>query len=130
MIEPGRWRIIVTMDAPTSDEYNALCVEIRTLLEPPDPQSGQSLALLEDTLTVGYARALALEAEQLRLERQIGALGADVGRGEPAGEDIASLAARLSHTSGRLTGLRALLTSLRERADAVRTRELARPAAG
>jgi hypothetical protein len=130
MIGPDASRIIVTMDAPTSDEYNALCAEIQTLLEPPGAETEQSLERLEDTLTVGYARALALEAEQLRLERQIGALGADVGRGEPAGADIASLAARLSHTSGRLTGLRALLTSLRERANAVRMREVARSGAG
>ena len=42
---------------------------------PQRPQTGASaptLARLEDTLTEGYARALALEAERWRLERRIG----------------------------------------------------------
>jgi hypothetical protein len=122
--------IIVGMEPTPPDEYSVLCDEIRTLLEQPASAPDLSLARLEDTLTEGYARALALEAERLRIEREIGALGADVNRGERPGDEIATLAARLSHASGRLEGLRALLASLRQRLDAVRTRQLARSATG
>jgi len=125
MIGTGAWRIIVGMDAAPTDEYAVLCEEIRTLLEEPPSAPEQSLARLEDTLTEGYARALALEAERLRLERQIGALGADVRDGADSREEIATLAARLSHASGRLARLRTLLVPLRERTNAVRTRHVA-----
>src|SRR5687768_8694855 len=118
-------RIIVGMEPTTADEYSVLCDEIRTLLQQPASAPDLSLERLEDTLTEGYARALALEAERLRIERQIGALGADVNRGEPAGNEIETLAARLSHASGKLDGLRGLLASLRKRTDAVRTRQVA-----
>ena len=127
---PGS-RIIVGMEPTTpADEYSVLCDEIRTLLEQPASAPDQSLERLEDTLTEGYARALALEAERLRIERQIGALGADVNRGERPGDEIETLAARLSHASRRLEGLRGLLAPLRQHVDAVRTREIARSATG
>src|SRR5215211_5025551 len=99
-------RIIVAMDANPADEYSVLCGEIRTLLEQPASAPDQSLERLENTLTEGYARALALEAERLRIERAIGALGAVVNRGERKGDEIETLAARLSHASLRLEGLR------------------------
>ena len=118
---PGS-RIIVGMEPTPADEYSVLCDEIRSLLQQPASAPDLSLERLEDTLTEGYARALALEAERLRIERQIGALGADVNRNEQSGEEIATLAGRLSHTSARLSTLRALLGGLRGRTDAVRTR--------
>ena len=114
------------MEANPADEYSVLCDEIRMLLQQPASAPDQSLERLEDTLTEGYARALALEAERLRIEREIGALGADVSRGERTGNEIEKLAARLSHASRRLEGLRSLLASLRQRTDAVRTRRPAR----
>jgi hypothetical protein len=118
------------MDASPADEYAVLCDQIRDLLDRPLATRADSLELLEDILTEGYARALALEAERWRLERRIGELGADVEPGaDQAGAEIATLAARLSQASGRLTGLRALLADLRERADAVRARG-AHPAFG
>ena len=128
MCRRGRSRIIVRVETGTAaaDEYSVLCDEIRTLLEGPAPARQPSLAQLENTLTEGYARALELEAERLRLERRIGELGRDVRSGsEPAGEEIATLAARLSHTSTRLARLRALLRPLRRHADAVRARDVA-----
>jgi hypothetical protein len=125
MIERGDSRIIVGMEAKPADEYSVLCHEIRMLLEQPISAPEQSLKRLEDTLTEGYARALALDAERLRIERQIGELGADVSRGTRQGGEIETLAARLSDASGRLAGLRSLLASLRQRADVVRTRQIA-----
>lgn len=114
------------VEGQPADEYTALCDEIRVLLDGPDAAPGQSLERLEDTLTKGYARALALEAERWRLERRIGELGADVRRGvERSGDEIAALAGRLSQASSRVTRLRSLLAALRQRTDAVRTREVA-----
>ena len=109
------------MATPAADEYTVLCEELRSLVDGAAAKRGPSLAVLEDRLTEGYARALALEAEQLRLERRIGELGAGVGRGEAPADEIASLAASLSHASRRLDGLRSLLAALRKRADAVRS---------
>ena len=47
--------------------------EISQLIAAPvDGADAPPLARLEDTLTAGYARALALEAERWRIERRIG----------------------------------------------------------
>jgi hypothetical protein len=76
------------------------------------------LARMEETLTEGYARALALEAERWRLERRIGEVARE-GRGD-IGDEIRSLASRLTSADGKLSELRALLGSLRERARVAR----------
>ncbi len=98
--------------------------EIRTLLEaPPEGEDAPSLGHIEDTLTAGYAHALTLEAERWRLERKIAEVAADLGDGstEPRHSELADLGKRLSDADGDLTGLRDLLSSLRTRADEVRT---------
>jgi hypothetical protein len=93
--------------------------EIEALL---DNAARPGLDELEHTLTAGYAAALALEAERWRIERRIadaaGLLGAGEGRGKA--QEIARLARRLNATDGDLGRLRAMLGSLRERADAER----------
>jgi hypothetical protein len=77
-----------------------------------------TLARMEDTLTEGYARALALEAERWRLERRIGEVARE-GRTD-IGEELKSLGTRLTHADSELTKLRNLLGSLHERARAAR----------
>ena len=77
-----------------------------------------TLARMEDTLTEGYARALALEAERWRLERRIGEVARE-GRTD-IGEELKSLSTRLTHADGELSKLRSLLGSLHERARAAR----------
>jgi chromosome segregation ATPase len=72
-----------------------------------------TLARMEDTLTEGYAQALALEAERHRLERRIGELARE-GRSD-AGAELRTLGSRLTHADGELTKLRTLLGTLRER---------------
>jgi hypothetical protein len=98
--------------------------EIRQLLDaPPTGKDAPSLDDLEHTLTAGYARALALEAERWRLERKIADLAAHLGETQLAREqtsELATLGERLSAADGHLTQLRVLLTSLRTRADEVR----------
>jgi hypothetical protein len=78
-----------------------------------------SLARMEDTLTEGYARALALEAERWRLERRIGEVARE-GRTD-IGEELKSLGTLLTHADGELAKLRGLLGTLHERARRTRS---------
>lgn len=98
--------------------------DIRSLLEaPPKGADAPSLDHIEHTLTAGYARALALEAERWRIERRIADVAARLGD-EVTDEDaseLAQLGQRLSSADGDLTNLRNLLVALRTRADEVRT---------
>ena len=97
--------------------------EIRTLLDsPPLGEDAPSLDAIEHTLTAGYARALALEAERWRLERRIAEVATMLA--EPTGQvgpnELVELGRRLSAADGDLVRLRRLLSSLRSRADEVR----------
>ena len=97
--------------------------EIRTLLDsPPLGEDAPSIDAIEHTLTAGYARALALEAERWRLERRIAEVAAQLGRKPQDDEhdELTQLGQRLSAADGDLTMLRDLLASLRSRADEVR----------
>lgn len=99
---------------------NSIFDEIEALLDDgADPELDQ----LEDTLTSGYAAALALEAERWRIERKISE-AASLLRGEDEwsrAQEIGLLAERLKSADTDLSRLRGMLTSLRDRADAVRT---------
>ena len=56
--------------------------EIRSLLDaPPDGEDAPTIDAIEHTLTAGYARALALEAERWRLERRIARVAAQSSAG-------------------------------------------------
>jgi hypothetical protein len=97
--------------------------EIRTLLEAPAVgPDAPTLAHIEDTLTGGYARALALEAERWRLERRI----AELASGLPESEvelrstELRTLAHRMEGATADVANLRALLSLLRDRAAEVR----------
>jgi hypothetical protein len=96
--------------------------EIRHILDAPRTGTGApTLAAIEQTLTGGYAEALALEAERWRIERRVTEVAALIGDGEAAhADELAGLGRRLSATHRELTGLRDLLEDLRDRADAVR----------
>jgi hypothetical protein len=98
--------------------------EIRSLLDA--PQRGADAPTLDDiehTLTAGYAKALALEAERRRLERRISEVASELGEegADESHSELAKLGQRLSAADGDLTRLRRLLSSLRERAAVVRT---------
>jgi hypothetical protein len=97
--------------------------EIRSMLAaPPSGADAPSLREIEETLTAGYANALALEAERLRLERRIAAAAAALNTEAegPSTAELATLAQQLTEADGDLAQLRALLSSLRVRANAVR----------
>ena len=100
--------------------------EIRSLLDaPPEGEDAPTIDAIEDTLTAGYARALALEAERWRLERRIAQVAAELGGKSQEDEhseltQLTQLGRRLSLADGDLSNLRGLLSSLRSRADEVR----------
>src|SRR5438552_1518998 len=101
-----------------------LLERIRELVdEPVGAERAGLLARIEHTLTDGYARALALEGERLRLERRIGEVAAQIrhGDGERKALEISALATRLSDADGDLTQLRGELQTLRRRASLVRS---------
>src|SRR6266567_3705892 len=85
-------------------------------------EDAPTIDAIEDTLTAGYARALALEAERWRLERRIAAVAAELGGKSRDDEhsELTQLGRRLSAADGDLSNLRRLLSSLRSRADEVR----------
>jgi ABC-type phosphate transport system auxiliary subunit len=90
-----------------------------------EPQSGEqapSLARIEHTLTAGYARALELEAERLRLERRIARVAAELADGphDLRAAELASLAQRASSAGEDLAELRRMLASLKLRASELR----------
>ena len=98
--------------------------QIRSMLEaPPTGAKAPSLDEIEGALTAGYANALALEAELVQIERKLAELAAslDAESKDPATAELASLGQRLSAADGDLAQLRTLLSSLRTRADEVRT---------
>jgi hypothetical protein len=94
------------------------------LTAPTSGASAPTLAHMEDTLTEGYAQALALEAERWRIERRLGEVVRTVTGPDPdvssLSEELSQLAKRLTSTDGELTSLRRLLGSLHERARSVR----------
>lgn len=102
-------------------DVNPIFAEIESLLDDTTPPG---LDEIEDTLTSGYAAALALEAERWRIERRItemaAELGGDADRELTRAQEIVGLAQRLSGTDTDLTRLRGILESLRDRADAAR----------
>jgi ABC-type phosphate transport system auxiliary subunit len=74
---------------------------------------------MEDTLTDGYARALQLEGERLRLERRIGQLAHSVDGREQA-DELKALAGRIRDVDADLDGLRGQLGALQKHLAAVR----------
>jgi hypothetical protein len=102
------------------DDIAPLLDRIRYLVdEEAERVPDELLAEIEYTLTDGYAHALALEGESLRIGREIGERVTRVGKGEPA-TDLSVLAQRLSRTESDVTRLRAQLDRLRGRAEVVR----------
>jgi hypothetical protein len=97
----------------------SLVKDIHTLLalEP----ARTSLACVEDTLTAGYAHALALEAQQLRLERQLFRLARELGDDrDVVADEAADLTQVLTDVEIELKSLRRLLVTLRDRARELR----------
>ena len=98
------------------EETSALIDRVRTLLDAPLDGTPRARQSIEYTLTEGYARALALEAEQRRLDQRIAELtkGLDHAAVDDVSE-LAVLAQRRSCAAREVSRLRAVLRALRER---------------
>ena len=110
----------MAMASPAAIDYASLCDELDALIQAPPARDGAGRDRVERTLTNGYAGAMRLEAERLRLERRIGEVAAQVSvkhRGAKT-EELADLSLRLSHASGELSHLRKLLAAARRRSSA------------
>jgi len=84
--------------------------------------SERDLDRIERTLTDGYAHALSLEGERLRLERRLAELARElhVGDTQTKTVELSSVAERLDGNAGDLTRLRSALAELRKHAAALR----------
>jgi hypothetical protein len=65
-----------------AEDLTTLLDEIESLLREPSAGGGAAVARIEQTLTDGYARALALEGRRWRLERQIAEVARLLGGGD------------------------------------------------
>jgi hypothetical protein len=95
------------------DRLPAVLTEIRSLLDMPR-NATPSRARVEDTLTTGYAYALGLERQRLRLEKSLRTLLR--AEAKPDVGEIETLTGRLADAEEELAGVRALLASLRAHA--------------
>jgi hypothetical protein len=101
--------------APVQPDHLELVQRIRALLSASAEGAGFPRQEVEPTLTEGYARALELEGECLRLECRIERLTRLVAEGrEIPAEKLSELLRRLTETEQETQDLRALLVPLRE----------------
>lgn len=94
---------------------------IQTLLDAPESGEGApTLAHIEQLLTSGYARAMALEGEQTRLRQRIVdvALRLADDLSDLEARELRKLAGELRSTEEELVRIRVLIRSLRARANA------------
>ena len=98
-----------------------LLERITALLKTRSADPGKPLVTeMEDTLTDGYARALQLEGERMRLERRVGELARSLDSQADA-EELKALAGRLRDIDAEIDGLRGRLGALQKHLEAVRT---------
>jgi hypothetical protein len=90
--------------------------EISALMDAPNVDR----ARVERTLTDGYAHALALEAERVRLQKRVQTVTEGLNRGDGAikTRELTALARQLDGNAVDLSNLRGVLAALRRRARA------------
>jgi ABC-type phosphate transport system auxiliary subunit len=94
----------------------ALFEQIDELLAEPAPtQEPATRARLERMLTDGYAHALSLEAERLRLERRMSELAGQLNDGnqEQKAQELVQVSRRITRANGEIERLRSTLSQLR-----------------
>ena len=100
-------------ESPAMAVKDPLMAEIAALLAEADGPDDPSR--LERTLTDGYARALALEAERWRLEQRIGKMTAAVAQGETPSRELAAAVRVLKRLDSEIGALRQELGRLQHR---------------
>lgn len=100
------------------DRPPAVLTEIRSLLDTPAEAGRPSRAVVEDMLTTGYAYALDLEAQRLRIERRLREVvrSTEQSSARARADEALELARLLADADQDLAGLRAMLSSLRTQA--------------
>src|SRR5688500_5570955 len=96
-----------------SPHLPVVLTEIRSLLDQPVNREPDSRALIEKTLTDGYAHALLLGGERLRIEDRLRTVVRAPKRDE---SQVSDLTLALDELDRELAGLRSLLTALRAHA--------------
>ena len=91
-----------------NERLPGVLTEIRSILNVP-ADARPSRAVVEDTLTSGYAYAHQLEGRKLRLEARL----RKVIRSGGGAEEVTRLTGDLAHADQELAGVRSLLSSLR-----------------
>ena len=76
---------------------------------------------LERTLTDGYATALALEGERIRIERKMNGVAAAIDADPEGAKELSALAERRAALDGELSHLRQRLVLLKQRSRELRT---------
>lgn len=101
--------------------------EITALLNAAEDEGGPSAERLEDTLTAGYAVALTLEAERLRIERRIAEVAGNLGdqASDLGADELTGLSEELAKADNELARLRNALVMLKNQARAARRAEAA-----
>jgi hypothetical protein len=85
------------------------------------PGADHDVEELERLLTDGYAEALTIEAETLRLDRRLGVAARELGDGSvDKAHELTSVARELDERSGELAALRRLLAELRTHTESLR----------
>jgi hypothetical protein len=97
------------------DDLRPLIDRIRSLLDGRAADPGGVLTDVEDTLTDGYALALGLEGERLRIERRMADLARAI-EGPEEVDELRRLAVKLIGTEAELAEIRTLLAELRRQA--------------
>jgi ABC-type phosphate transport system auxiliary subunit len=105
-----------------SNPLPALLEQIDELLTASSVDEPATRARVERTLTDGYAHALSLEAERLRLERRMTELAGELhdGNEEQKAKELAQVSRRISRAGAEIDRLRGTLSQLRAHATAVR----------
>src|SRR5438477_13056799 len=103
--------IIIWMTPEAAIDFGTLCEELEALGKSPPARDEKTRARFERPLTDGYAQAHSLEADQLRIERPIGPLAAEMRARdrELKADELAELSRRLSRASDDAGQLRTLL---------------------
>jgi hypothetical protein len=104
------WSASLSIHLPT------VLTEIRSLLDQPAERARPARALVEKTLTDGYAHALALEGDRLRVERRLREIVDTFERDETTDAEVATLASSVAVLDRELADLRGLLAELRAHA--------------
>ncbi len=100
------------------DRPPAVLTEIRSLLETPAAAGLPSRAVVEYMLTSGYAYALDLEGQSLRIERRLREVvrSTDGASARARADEAAALERLLAEADRELISVRALLSTLRAQA--------------